>query len=121
MFSTDGLKRMFGLFEKDVDCVVLNACYSQQQAQAICSTKTYVVGMNKAIPDEAAIKFAKGFYQGLGEGNDYDFAYENGRVMMSSQGNVTTQSSTQSPEARIPELWYRGKKIKPEGGVRESL
>ena len=59
-------------------CVVLNACYSEAQANAISQHIDYVVGMKKAIGDEAAIKFAVGFYDALGAGRDFETAYKFG-------------------------------------------
>jgi hypothetical protein len=41
---------------------VLNACYSEIQANAIVQHIDYVIGMSQAIGDTAAIKFAMGFY-----------------------------------------------------------
>jgi len=102
LFPTDGLKRLFSLFKKDVQCVVLNACYSQEQAIAISTDGIYAVGMNDAIADKAAIDFAVGFYQAIGEGYDYEFAFEMGMITIAV--NVS--------EADKPELWYNGKKIK---------
>lgn len=46
--------------------VVLNACYSDDQAQVLRQTVDCVVGMTGAIGDEAALSFAVGFYRGLG-------------------------------------------------------
>ena len=61
-----------------VDCVVLNACYSEMQARAIASHIPYVIGMNQAIGDTTAIKFVVGFYDALGYGRSYTEAYEFG-------------------------------------------
>lgn len=51
-----------------LQCVFLNACYSEAQAEAILEYVPYVIGMNTAVPDTTAIKFATGFYKALGEG-----------------------------------------------------
>jgi hypothetical protein len=60
----DALAGMFGLnpIRSHVKCVLLNACYSEEQANAIVSGIDYVVGMSHAIQDNAAIAFSKGFY-----------------------------------------------------------
>jgi len=77
--KTKALSQMFKLFaDKGVECVVLNACYSEEQAQAISQYIKYVVGMNKAIGDKAAINFAVAFYDALGAGEDVPFAYNLG-------------------------------------------
>jgi len=75
LFPIEGLDRLFKLSKKTVKCVVLNACHSSAQAEVISKHGIYVVGMNDEIGDEAATSFAVGFYQSLGEGNDYEFAF----------------------------------------------
>ena len=64
--------------QSQIECVVLNACYSEIQAEAIAKHIDYVIGMSKEIEDTAAIKFAVGFYDALGAGEDFEFAYELG-------------------------------------------
>src|SRR5208337_2873528 len=78
LISGDALARLFELCADSVKCVVLNACYSEAQADAIAEHIDYVVGMKKAIGDEAAIKFAVGFYDALGAGRDFETAYKFG-------------------------------------------
>jgi TIR domain/CHAT domain len=72
------LAGLFELFADNLDCVVLNGCYSEVQAQAIGQHIPYVIGMNQAIGDKAAIIFAVGFYDALGAGRDVEFAYKLG-------------------------------------------
>jgi energy-coupling factor transporter ATP-binding protein EcfA2 len=78
------------LFKRSVDrgleCVVLNACYSEVQANAIAEHIDFVVGMNSAIGDDAAIKFAVGFYDELGAGYSYEDAYNGGCDAIALQG-----------------------------------
>ncbi|MEM7554602.1 MAG: TIR domain-containing protein, partial [Cyanobacteria bacterium P01_A01_bin.84] len=77
LVSAKALGRLFKLFPK-VECVVLNACYSEVQAEAIHQHIDYVIGMNKAIGDRAAIKFAVGFYDALGAGRNIEDGFEFG-------------------------------------------
>ncbi len=70
------LAGLFRLFADRVECVVLNACYSETQATAIAQHIPYVIGMNRAIGDRAAIEFSVGFYDALGAGRSIEFAYE---------------------------------------------
>lgn len=74
----DVLAGFFELFADKVKCVVLNACYSQVQAEAIAQHIDYVVGMKYDITDKAAINFAVAFYDALGAGQPIDFAYRLG-------------------------------------------
>ena len=78
LVEAKALANLFKLFADSIECVVLNACYSEVQAKAIAQHIPYVVGMNKAIGDEAAIEFAIGFYDALGAGRTVQFAYELG-------------------------------------------
>ncbi|MCJ8281444.1 MAG: CHAT domain-containing protein [Rivularia sp. ALOHA_DT_140] len=77
--KADMLASQFKLFaQKGVECVVLNACYSEVQAKAIHEHVNYVIGMNSGIGDKAAIDFAVAFYDALAAGEDVEFAFELG-------------------------------------------
>ncbi len=77
--QADTLASLFKLFaKKGVECVVLNACYSEVQADAIHQHINHVIGMNRAIGDKAAINFAVAFYDALAAGEDVEFAFELG-------------------------------------------
>ena len=76
LVSADALSGFFELFADKVDCVVLNACYSERQAEAIVKHIPHVIGMKKAIGDAAAIEFAVAFYDALGAGESIEFAYK---------------------------------------------
>ncbi|TFI56055.1 CHAT domain-containing protein [Mastigocladus laminosus UU774] len=67
--SPEGLASLFKLHTDYVKCVLLNACDSEQAAEAIKQHINYVIGMNNPIKDKAAIAFAQGFYDGLGYKN----------------------------------------------------
>lgn len=81
----EGLARMFkGYVDRfQIECVVLNACYSKVQADAISQFVPYVVGMSQAIGDSAAREFAVGFYDSLGAGESIETAYEDGCISIS--------------------------------------
>ena len=74
----EALAELFKLFADNVECVLLNACYSEVQAAAIVKYVPYVIGMNQAIGDKASIEFAVGFYSALGAGESIEFAYQFG-------------------------------------------
>ncbi len=76
--SPDALRNLFHILKKDVRCVVLNACFSFNQADAIANEIDCVVGMSQAIGDESAKQFAGSFYQGLGYGENIAIAFELG-------------------------------------------
>jgi hypothetical protein len=74
LVSTQAIAGLFELFADQVECVLLNACYSEVQAKAIAQHIPYVIGMNQAVGDAAAREFAVGFYDALGAGRDIEFA-----------------------------------------------
>lgn len=82
----DALADLFEQFSGHIKCVLLNACYSEYQAKAIVKHIDYVVGMNKAIGDKAAIAFAIGFYQALGAGRAIEDAFKLGCAQIKLQG-----------------------------------
>ena len=98
--SPDALAALFKQFATQVKCIILNACYSKDQAIAIAEHIDYVIGMSQAIGDKAAISFAVGFYQALGAGRTIQDAYELGCVQIRLQG---------IPEHLTPVLIEKGK------------
>ncbi|MCW1971131.1 MAG: CHAT domain-containing protein [Anaerolineae bacterium] len=82
MVSAETLGALFEVFEGQVQCVILNACYSATQAQAIAKHIPYVIGMNRAIPDTHAIAFSIGFYQAIANGATIEKAYALGKVQI---------------------------------------
>ncbi|MFK8183761.1 MAG: AAA-like domain-containing protein [Phormidesmis sp.] len=85
LVPTRALARLFQQVAS-VECVLLNACYSDTQAQAISQFVSCVVGMNQPIGDPAAVCFARGFYTSLGNGGSYEAAYEMGRTAIDIEG-----------------------------------
>ncbi|MDW3649861.1 MAG: leucine-rich repeat domain-containing protein [Bacteroidia bacterium] len=100
--SPKALTGLFELFKDKVKCVVLNACYSETQAKAIAQHIPYVVGMSHKIDDESAIDFAAGFYDAVGSGRDFDFAFKLGRnrIDLEDLDGVS-----------VPILWGNGDKV----------
>lgn len=72
------LTRLFSALQGQIRCVVLNACYSEKQAQAIADHVDCVVGMSKAIEEGAAISFVESFYLTVGFRKDVKAAFELG-------------------------------------------
>ncbi|MFL9458220.1 CHAT domain-containing protein [Tolypothrix bouteillei VB521301_2] len=86
LVDAEALAGLFQLFADQVECVVLNACYSKYQATGIAQHINYVVGMSQDIGDKAAIEFAIGFYDALGADKDYEFAYKLGCQLIRMAG-----------------------------------
>ncbi|MBU7582282.1 MAG: AAA-like domain-containing protein [Nostoc sp. TH1S01] len=121
LVSTEALTKLFSLFQDKIECVLLNACYSEVQAEAIFQHIDCVVGMNQEIGDEAAREFAVGFYDALGADRSYQDAYEFGcnaidlksipesstpvlktRKQQVKQTQVTSAVVLENPEGQVP-------------------
>lgn len=85
------LSILFSVLRDNIKCVVLNACYSEQQAHAISEHIKYVVGIRSAIRDKSAINFSMAFYQALGYGKDIKTAFELGNIQI-GLGNYSEQA-----------------------------
>ncbi len=83
---SEALANTFKLFAKDLQCVVLNACYAVVQAEAICQHIPYAIGMNQAIGDEAARKFAEGFYRAIWDDRSIEDAFASGVNAIALEG-----------------------------------
>ena len=96
--SGETLRELFALHRETVRLVVLNACFSREQAQAIVGEIDCAVGMNREIGDEAAIVFAAAFYGKLGFRASVAKAFAEGCVALRLEGIA---------EHRTPELLVR--------------
>ncbi|MGB3755674.1 MAG: CHAT domain-containing protein [Rivularia sp. (in: cyanobacteria)] len=93
--SSESLAGLFKLFNENVECVVMNACYSEVQAEAIHEHINCVIGMNYKIGDKAAIKFATGFYDALTNARNYHDSFEFGKNALDLES---------IPESQIPQI-----------------
>ncbi len=91
LVGAEALASLFRLFKDSVQCVLLNACYSAAQAEAIKEHIPHVIGMSSAIPDTSAISFTTGFYKAIGAGRDIPFAFELGKTAVQLQGNTGSE------------------------------
>ena len=84
--------------EGNLRLVVLNACNTRPQAEALTEVVDCVVSMNRTITDRAAIKFAASFYGALAFGRSVRKAFEQGVARLSAEGIA---------ESDTPELLVR--------------
>lgn len=69
-----------------VECIVLNACYTDEQAAIIAGQVQYVVGMRAEIGADAALSFATAFYEMLGSGEQYERAFSVAEKSLGMEG-----------------------------------
>ena len=85
--SSFALANFFAVFPS-VQCVILNACYSDELGAALSETVPYVIGMSSAVQDIAAIVFAEAFYDALGAGGSYEKAFRIAVNALEMNGSV---------------------------------
>ena len=106
LLSEEALKSLFEPHKETIQLVVLNSCYSAEQAKIISDFGFYVIGMNSQFGDKAARSFASGFYnrffKDIKNKNPVKYAFKCGM----------TKLTTEFPdEVNIPEIWEDGKKL----------
>ncbi|HLP47482.1 MAG TPA: SUMF1/EgtB/PvdO family nonheme iron enzyme, partial [Candidatus Kapabacteria bacterium] len=99
--SPEVLSGLFKLFSDKVEFIILNACYSELQANVIIEHINYVIGMRGEIKDKASIEFTVGFYDALGAGKSVEESFKFGC-------NAIQQMFPNLPEHLIPILKKRG-------------
>jgi hypothetical protein len=119
--GTDALSSLFELFKNHLECVVFNACYSEVQANEIVKHIDYVIGMNQAIRDDAAIAFSIGFYRALGYGRTYEDAFKFGKNAIQlqivdrsiSSNKIAKETRKLFPLDVAPEITITEEHLKP--------
>ena len=80
------LAEVFRVLKDDVRVIVLNACFTKLQAQALTEVIDYTVGSSETIGDRAAVTFAGAFYRALAFGRSVQEAFELGKVELNLKG-----------------------------------
>lgn len=92
------ITRLFELAGHNARLVVLNACYSHEQAEAIAEHIDAVIGMTAAVPDRTAIAFSAELYANLARGCSV------GRAFKLAKNQVALQNL---PGDHMPQLVTR--------------
>lgn len=74
----EALAECLSAYSPPIECVIFNACYTDVQGELVSVRVPFTVGINGAISDEAATEFARGFYDAIGAGKDFEFAFQEG-------------------------------------------
>ncbi len=86
--SKEALVHLFRALKDNIRVVVLNACFSEPQAEAIKGEIDCTVGMMRAIGDDAAITFAAPFYRAIGFGRSIKEAFDQGITALLLDGSL---------------------------------
>ncbi len=85
LISANALAGSFELCADTVECVILSAAYSEEQAQAICQHIDYVIGIPSLIKNKTAAVFTAAFYHALGVGKTIEEAFESALIASSQE------------------------------------
>jgi tetratricopeptide (TPR) repeat protein len=97
----DAVSRLFKTVREghpNLRCVVLNECFSAEQAGGIAESIDVVVGMARAVNDDSAIAFSGAFYQALAFGESVETAFALGREQVGLKA---------LPGVDVPQLVHR--------------
>ena len=97
--STQALARLFGVLGEGVRVVVLNIGGSLPQATAVAEHVDCVVGMRRAISEQAVVYFAASFYRALAFGRSVDNAFGQGKLslLLENTGENETPELVRGP------------------------
>lgn len=94
--SQEALTGLFQALGGSVRLVLLNACHSEPQAEALSHVVGCAIGMRSAVADDAAIAFSASFYQALAFGKSIQVAFDAAKNAIALQG---------IPEGDVPRLF----------------
>lgn len=99
----EALADFFSQCKQYLQCVVLNACYSSEQAKEISKHIPCAIGMSDKIGNADAVKFSVGFYTALNNANtDFPAAFSAGCSMLKLEN---------SPYVNVPGLYRSGLRV----------
>ena len=93
-----GLAEVFALYNHHLRLVLLNACFTKEQARSITEVIDYSVGTGKGIGDKGGVAFAGAFYRALGFGRSIREAFDSAKAEL---------GLTRMPRTRGIELFIR--------------
>lgn len=90
------IENLFSVMKGKIRLVVLNACYSQSQAEQIRSSVDCVIAVSSTLADTSAIAYSGQFYEALSAGRSVYQAHEEAGIIL-----------TDVPAAHKPALFVR--------------
>ena len=109
LVSTEALTNLLKIFDRRIECVVLNACHSQVQGEQINQHINFLIATKKEIRDDAALLFTKGFYDDLFNGETYKDAYE----LVCNRIHLELYESNSSERKLVPVYFEQEREYKP--------
>ncbi|MCC5944764.1 MAG: CHAT domain-containing protein [Bernardetiaceae bacterium] len=96
------ITRIFKPVKDSVRLVLLNSCYSAEQAKDISSLGIYVIGNQLSVGSDEAVAFAEGIYIGLSEGRTVEEAFN---------GAMAVLETDFPDDDNIVEIWLDEEKL----------
>jgi len=90
--GTRALSRLFTALQGDIRLVVLNACFSQPQAEAIAESVGCAIGTRGRISDGAATTFGAALYSAIAFGHSVQAAFDQARAALSLEYPLDEES-----------------------------
>ena len=84
--STAAIKALFTTLRDNIRVVILDACYSKSQAEAIAAVVDCVIGVEGTILQTAASIFTASFYRAIGFGRSVQEAFDQGITAILLEG-----------------------------------
>jgi hypothetical protein len=78
--NDEGLVEMFGLYRNHLRLVILNACFTKDQARSLSEVIDYAIGTGRGIGDKGSVAFAGAFYRALGFGKSIKKAFDSAKA-----------------------------------------
>jgi hypothetical protein len=78
--------------QENIRVIVLNACHTRPQAEALSEVIDCVISMNRAISDVGATKFAASFYGALAFGRSVKKAFDQGLARLKAESIWETET-----------------------------
>lgn len=83
--GASALAELFKAYRGDIRVVVLNACLSLPQAEAIAAVVGCAIGTNAGITDGAAITFSSSLYRAIASGDSVQIAFDRARAALAME------------------------------------
>lgn len=96
--DSDALAGVFGVLKGRIRVVVVNACFGRGVAEVVTQHVGCAIGAEDRIRDDAAVEFARVFYEAIGFGRSVQEAFDLGVVALKRMGGAG---------ANLPELVVR--------------
>ena len=118
-----GLVEVFRLHSAHIRLVVLNACFTNEQAAGLTDAIDYSIGISRAIGDRAGVVFAGAFYRALAFGKSVPNAYASALAEL----KLTRTPRSRGIELFVKDRLHHSRRLsgaetdRPRAGEKQSL